>query len=37
MNPAENKQPESKPEPETPTVADDLIGAIGAAVGGAAA
>ena len=31
MNPAENKQPETKPEPETPMVADDLIGAIGAA------
>ena len=36
MNPTENKQPEPKPE-EPPAVADDLIGAIGAAVGGAAA
>ncbi len=33
MNPAENKQPETKPEPETPTVADGLNGVIGAAVG----
>jgi hypothetical protein len=31
INPVESKQPETKPEPETPTVADDLIGAIGAA------
>ena len=36
MNPAENKQPEPKPE-EPPPVADDLIGAIGAAVGEPAA
>jgi len=35
MNAAENKQSEPKPESEPPTVADDLNGAIGAAVGGA--
>jgi hypothetical protein len=34
MNPAENKQPETKPESEPPAIADDpLNGVIGAAVG----
>ena len=35
MKTTENKQSESKPESEPATVADDLNGAIGAAVGGA--